>query len=285
MRIKVGFQGVPGSYSEEALINYFGREVDMIAVREFEDVFSELDKNTIEYGVLPIENSSTGAIANVYDLLNRHDYYIVGEICIKVSHCLMGVKGAKIDDIEEVYSHPQGLEQCREYLSSHRDWKLIPYRNTAVSAEYVNEKGSKSLGAIASKRAAELYNLEILAENINMNDTNYTRFAIIGKEMDKSESPDKISIVISTEHKAGCLYNVLKYFAENNINLLKIESRPVAHTPWEYYFYIDYEGNLNDITVINATKEIERNSCYFKLLGNYKKHVDDIEDEGLLCKA
>lgn len=270
---KVGFQGVPGSYSEQAVHDYFGVDTATCPVRDFEDIFTALNDGKIEYGVLPIENSSTGAISQVYDLLNRYNNYIVGEVCVEINHNLLGVKGSRIEDIIEVYSHPQGFEQCSEFLKVNSEWKLIPYRNTAVSAEYVKTQGSKSMAAIASRRASELYGLDIIVENINTNYNNFTRFAVIGKSMKIDENCDKISIVLSTQHKPGCLYNVLGYFAENNLNMLKIESRPIANRPWEYFFYIDYEGNLNDEKVRCATESIEKSSCYFKLLGNYQKHA------------
>jgi len=271
--MRVGFQGVPGSYSEEALYEYFGAGVATHAVRDFEDIFTELDKGFIDYGMLPIENSSTGAISQVYDLLNKYEDYIVGEICLKVNHNLLGIKGSTMEDINEVYSHPQAFEQCNEFLKDKNNWRLIPYRNTAVSAEFVKMQNCKSIAAIGSKRASEIYGLDIIKKNINTNHNNYTRFAVIGRQMEIDENCDKISIVLSTLHKPGCLFNVLRYFAENNLNMLKIESRPIVNKPWEYFFYIDYEGNLNDRKVREVTESVKRSSCYFKLLGNYKRHV------------
>lgn len=266
----VGFQGVPGSYSHQALLEYFGNKVKTKHVKEFEDIFLELQNNKIDYGVLPIENSSTGGISEVYDLLNKYNFSIIGEICIKVNHHLLAVNGSKIEDIDEVYSHPQAISQCSEYLKNNSHWKLIPYSNTAKSAEFVKNEGKKNIAAIGSKSASELYGLEILKSNINSNSTNTTRFAILGKQPINDNSHNKISVIFSTAHKVGSLYKVLRSFSENNINLLKIESRPMKDKPWEYLFYTDFAGNLKDEKVLSAIESVKNNSYYFKLLGNYK---------------
>lgn len=268
--LKVGFQGVKGAYSEEALIQFFGDTVEPVTHKTFEDVCKALEDDTITYGVLPIENSSTGAITDVYDLLNKYDCYIVGESRVKVNHHLMGIPGSTIEDIKDVYSHPQGFEQSKDYLSEY-NWKLIPYYNTAKSAEYVMNQNKKQIAAIASKKAAQIYGLHILANQINSNHQNTTRFVILRKKLTSDNTCNKISVVLSTPHKAGALYHVLKHFAENDINMLKIESRPVGHTPWEYYFYIDFEGNMNDTIIKDALAHMSKDCHHFKLLGNYKK--------------
>lgn len=270
--VTVGFQGVPGSFSEQALFEYFGSNINTKAVGEFGDIFTELHNKTIDFGVLPIENSSTGGISEVYDLLNKYDFSIVGEICLKVNQNLLGIKGAKIEDIKEVYSHPQGFEQSSDFLKNYPEWKLIPYHNTARSAEFAKNQNCNWIGAIASDKAARIYDLDILQKNINSNSTNTTKFVIIARDLKVDEKCNKISIVLSTAHRAGYLYNVLRYFAEKNINLLKIESRPIKDKPWEYFFHIDFEGNLKDETIGNAIEEIKKNSKYFKLLGNYKSY-------------
>lgn len=266
----VGFQGVTGAYSEEALRKHFGHSVNAKPVNEFEDIFIELEKDSINFGVLPIENSSTGGISEVYDLLNKYNLMICGEICLKVNHHLMGIQGATINEITEVYSHPQAFSQCNEFLKLQNSWSCIPFYNTAKSAEYVGKAGVKHRAAIGSARAAEIYNLDILAANINFNNNNTTRFIVISKKLEVVESFNKISVIFSTTHRAGSLYDILRYFAENNLNLLKIESRPIADKPWEYFFYIDFEGNLMDKVVQGAMEEIKNNSSYFKILGNYK---------------
>ncbi|MBU3102098.1 MULTISPECIES: prephenate dehydratase [Clostridium] len=272
----VGFYGVTGSFSEQALKEYFGEKVDTKEISEFEDIFLDLKYGKINYGVIPIENSSTGAISEVYDLLNKYDFYITGEKYLKISQNLMGIKGSNLDDIKEVYSHPQGLEQSMEFLKGYKQWKLVPYKSTATSAELVKDRQDKTLAAIASTKAAETYDLEILQKNVNSNATNMTRFVVIGKEMELNTKSNKTSLVLSTTHKAGSLYHVLKHFAENDINLMKIESRPIKDKPWEYFFYIDFQGNINENKIINAIDLIKKNSRYFKILGNYRSEIINI---------
>lgn len=268
---RLGFQGVPGSFSEEALLKYFGENIDETPYEEFEDVFSALKNNEIDYGILPIENSYTGAITKVYDLLSNYGFYIVGEECIKIDQHLIGVEGTTVNTIEEIYSHPQGFEQSDKFLKNNHNWKLIPYHNTAISAKMIKDLNDKSKAAIASERAAKIYGLNIIKRAINNNKDNHTKFIIIARNLTVSEYCNKISVVFSLEDEAGTLYRLLRYFAENNINMIKIESRPNKHTSWKYLLYVDFEGNLNNEDVQNAIKLIKKNSGYFKLLGNYKR--------------
>lgn len=267
---KIGFQGVPASFSHEALLQYFGSKPEALNFESFKDVFEALKNGAIDYGVLPIENSSTGGVSQVYDLIGEYDFHIVGEKCIEVNHNLLGVKGASICDIEEVYSHSQAFMQSSKFLDKHEKWRLIPYFNTARSAKYISEQNVKSKAAIASKNAAKLYGLDIIEKNINYNSNNYTRFIIIGKDIESDKQCDKISILITLPHEPGTLYNVLKYFHENNLNMTKIESRPIINKSWQYFFYIDFNGNIMDKDTRYALKGIEEESVYFKLLGNYK---------------
>ena len=267
----IGYQGVEGSYSFEALKKYFGYEVKTRNLESFEKVFMALSSGEIDFGVLPIDNSSTGEIKDTYDLIRDYGAYIVGEIELKVSHNLLGSKGATLSDIEEVYSHSQGFQQCAKFLKNYPDWKLIPYQNTAVSAKYVSDSNSKSKAAIASMLAKELYDLELLAPEINSSSNNFTRFIIVGRDLIESADFNKISVVFSTIHKAGTLYSMLKDFAENNINMLNIKSRPISEKPWEYFFYVDFEGNFEDENTKKALSNIQNKSNYFKILGNYKK--------------
>lgn len=271
-KIKIGFQGVKGSFSEQALLEYFGEDIPTYNVDNFENVFEALSKGEIDYGVLPIENSSTGGIAEVYDLLRKYGFFIVGERILKVDHNLLGIKGTKIEDLQEIYSHSQAFGQSSEFLKNYPHWKCIPYKNTATSAEFIKKENCKRKAAIGSKKAAQVYDLEIIKSNINHNKNNYTRFIIIGKELELEDDYNKISILCSLPHKAGSLHNILRVFAENNLSMLKIESRPIVGKPWEYFFYIDFEGNLNNENVNKAIKTIENNSFDFKLLGNYKCH-------------
>jgi chorismate mutase/prephenate dehydratase len=230
-----------------------------------------LNSGEINFGVLPIDNSSTGEIKDTYDLIRDYGAYIVGEVELKISHNLLGAKGSEISDIKEVYSHSQGFQQCSKFLKNYPHWKLIPYQNTAVSAKYVSENKSKSKAAIASMTAKELYDLELLADGINSSANNFTRFIIVGPELLASDEFDKISIVFSTIHKAGTLFSMLRNFAENKINMLSIKSRPIVEKPWEYFFYVDFEGNLESENIKKALSNIKDKSNYFKILGNYKK--------------
>ncbi|SHK08732.1 prephenate dehydratase [Paramaledivibacter caminithermalis] len=272
MVIRVGYQGEPGSFSEEALIQHFGDKVNKYNAREFQDIFEALKNYEIDYGVLPIENSSTGGIAEVYDLLRKYGFYIVGERCIKVEHNLASVKDAKLEDIKEVYSHPQAFQQCSEFFKDYPNLRLIPFKNTAISAKYINEEKSKIKAAVCSRKAAEIYDLEIIKENINYNKCNYTRFIIIGRDLEIKKECNKISIVTTISHIPGALYKILGFFAKNNLNMMKIESRPIIDKSWEYFFYIDFSGNLNDEAVKKSIEAIKETSSYFQLLGNYVGH-------------
>ena len=269
--LKIGYQGVKGSFSEEAMISFFGENNKSLNYEKFEDVFISLKNDEIDYGILPFENSCTGAITSVYDLISKYGFYIVGEECIKINQNLVGVKGATVDDIKEVYSHPQGFEQSKNFLRNHEDFKLIYFYNTAISAKHVSKLNDKSKAAIASSRAAKIYNLDILAKNIHDNNNNHTKFVIISKNLESSKESNKITVSFSLENRAGSLYNLLGHFVKNNLNMIKIESRPSNGELWEYVLYVDLEGNINDEKVKNAIKLIKEETRYFKLLGCYKK--------------
>ncbi|MCD5414048.1 MAG: prephenate dehydratase [Clostridiales bacterium] len=272
---EVGYQGVTGSYSEEALIAYFGGQTKRKNYKAFKDLFRALDLGEVQYAVVPIENSSTGAIREVYDLLVEGRFFIVGEYQLRIHHNLLVVKGVQIADIEVVYSHTQGIEQCSCFLEEHPQWKRIPYFNTARSAKFVAESGEYASAAIGSIRAAEIYGLSVLRGNIQDNFTNTTRFVILSQEMETTKSSDKISLVFTTKHVAGALYGALSKFADYNINMTKIESRPIKNKPWEYYFFIDIEGKLETSNVLKALSVMEQESRYFKILGNYAKGNGD----------
>lgn len=270
---KVGYQGVEGSFSHQALLEYFAENTETCCFLSFKEVFEALQRDEIKYGVLPIENSSTGGITEVYDLLGKYNFYITGEKCIQVNHNLLGVKGTQLSDINQVYSHSQGFLQCSEFLHNYPRWQCIPYINTAKSAEYVSREVSKNKACIASKKAARVYGLDIIKENINDIKNNYTRFVIIGKDMQINEQCNKISIVIALPHKVGALEGALKHFAENGLNMVKIESRPIRDKSWQYFFYIDFNGSVFEENTKNALKSIEQESLYYKFLGNYVGEV------------
>ncbi|HEY5525240.1 MAG TPA: prephenate dehydratase [Clostridium sp.] len=270
---KIGFPGVAGSFTQEAAIKFFGDKIERVSYEDFEDIFKALEKDEIYYGIIPIENSSTGAISQNYDLLHKYGYYIVGEEYLKIQQHLVGLKDTTLDTIKEVYSHPQGIEQSSEFLKKYDNWKLIPFHNTSTSAKLIKDLADNTKVAIASRRAAHIYGLEIIEECINNQKDNNTRFIVISKELKVVNDADKVSVVFSLENEAGTLYRLLRYFAENNINMIKIESRPTKDTPWKYFLYVDFEGNIDSEEVLNALKLIEKNSGYFKLLGAYKKKI------------
>lgn len=265
----VGFQGVSGAYSEEALIAFFGENQNRKAYDDFEDVFLALKNDDIKYGVLPIENSDAGAVSDVYDLLLKYGFHIVGEKVIAISHNLIATKGAKLSDITEIYSHPQGIMQCSNFLKSNKQCKVVPFANTAMAAQYVMEQNSPHLAAIASKRAAEIYNLDIIKPAVNNATDNNTRFIIISKDNKSIKTPNKVSVVFSLEHEAGTLYRLISYFAENNINMNKIESRPSKDKAWKYVLYVDFEGTLEDKNTEEALNRIRTDAEFFNLLGCY----------------
>ncbi len=267
---KVCYFGSEGAYSEEAAIDFFGENSDRFYVTGFEDAFVALKEDKADYAVLPIENSSTGTIADVMDLLERYSYYIVGETDIPIRHCLMGIKGASLSDIKTVFSHEQGILQSREFLKNLPDAECIPYQSTALSAKAVADRGDCSQAAIAGRRNADLYGLEILAENINSSDVNTTRFVVISKCPEINEDCDKISIAFKLKHQSGQLHRLLSTFAHGNLNLLKLESRPIPGRCFEYTFFVDYTGNLLDEKVQEVTDSIIEGTLDFKLLGNYK---------------
>lgn len=269
--IKIGYQGVKGSFSEEAMIEFFGENQEAVNYEKFEDVFIGIANEQIDYGILPFENSCTGAITAVYDLLSKYGFYIVGEECIKIKQNLVGIKGTKIEDIEEVYSHPQGFEQSKVFLKEHDNFKLVYYYNTAISAKHVSNLKDRSKAAIASSRAAKIYGLEVIEKEINDNESNNTKFVIISKSLELSKDCNKMTVTFSLDNKAGTLYNLLGHFAKNQINMVKVESRPSKSNLWEYVLYVDLEGNIKDENVKDAINTIEKECKYFKLLGCYKK--------------
>ena len=266
----VGYQGVPGSFGNEAMLKYFKNIKEAKSYEKFEDVFKAVEDGEIEYGILPVENSSTGGIGTVEDLLKEYNLYIVGEECIIISQNLVGIKGATVDDIKEVYSHPQGFEQSTKFFDKHKDYNLIPYSNTAISAKLVSDLKDKSKAAIASERAAKLYDLKIIKKDVNDLKNNYTRFIVIGRDLECDETCDKVSILFSIEDTSGGLYTVIRDIKEFGLNMSKIESRPNRNNPWNYIFFVDFDGNLFDVNIKKAINTIARSSKYFKLLGCYR---------------
>lgn len=268
--VSVGCFGLAGSYTYEAMTEHFaGQDIRPVYGSHFEDVIQAVVTKEVQYGVLPIENSSTGGIIDVYDLIHTYDCHIAGEKYVKIEHNLLGLPGASLQDIKEIYSHPQGLSQCRNYLKYH-DWTLRPYFSTSQSAEKVRQENNIHIGAIANKTAAAMYGLQILASRINDNTTNYTRFFIISAEPEESEDMDKITLVLTTRHKPGALYHVLGHFFYNGMNMTHLESRPIKGRPFEYFFHIDVMGNMRDPVTAHVLHNLAQHCNYFKILGNYR---------------
>ena len=266
---KVAYQGVPGAFSEQAMLTFFGNEIQSFHVEQFEDVIRVLESGEAEFGVLPIENSSAGFVTGIYHLLQEHDVTIVGGVDLEVSQALLGIPGASISDIQTVYSHPQALLQTKPFLEEH-GWKQISLANTAVSAQKIRDDEDKTQAAVASTRAAELYGLEVLNPSINTQKNNTTRFVVISKKKIYTKDADVISISFTLPHESGTLYNTLGHFIFNNLNMTSIESEPLPERKWEYRFYITFEGNLKDQAVQNAISAIRSETADFKILGNYK---------------
>lgn len=266
---RVVFQGVEGAYSHAAMREFFGDDIKSSHVQTWKDAMDCIAKGEADYAVLPIENSSAGIVAEIYDLLVDYNLYIVGEQIIRCEHNLLGLPEATLDDIRVVYSHPQALMQCKTFLEQHPQWDAREMGNTAVSAKKVKEDGDICQGAIASQSAAEFYGLKVLADQIYYNQSNSTRFIIVSGKQEYVRDANKISICFELPHKSGTLYNMLSHFIYNGLNMTKIESRPIPGRNWEYRFFIDFEGNLEQSAVKNALRGIRQEASHVRVFGNY----------------
>lgn len=266
---RVCYQGAEGAYSEMAMKEYFGKDVNSFHVDTFKDAFSALEDGSADYAILPIENSTAGIVSEVYDLLTEYENYIVGEQIIEIRHCLMGVKGTKLEDIKTVYSHPQSLMQSSRFLSEHGDIRQISMKNNAFAARKVAEDGDRTQAAIASSLAAQIYGLEILVEGVNQAESNSTRFIVVTNRKVYLKGAKKISLCLEIAHEAGALYHLMSHFIYNNLNMTKIESRPIEDRNWEYRFFIDFDGNLEESGVKNALRGLREEARMMKILGNY----------------
>ncbi len=272
----VAYQGIPGANSETALIKFFGENTKNINVMTFSEVIDAIELGNADYGVLPIENSSTGSISGVLDLLEKKEFYIVGETEINIEHCLIGLEGAELRDIRCVYSHEQGYMQCKEFFKNYPKMEFQSYYNTAIAAKMIAGLGDVSTAAVADSRAAELYGLKILAKNISSIDTNITRFAVIAKKGIIMPECNKISIMFTLPHQSGALCNVLSEFSDSGLNLVKIESRPNRQGNFEYLFFVDLEGNLKNPQVSDVIAKVMGSCASFRILGNYPMAVKSL---------
>lgn len=266
---KVAFYGEKGSYTEQAMLDYFQTEVSGLPMETFGEVMQSIKEGKAKYGVLPIENSSTGTLSDIFDLLAEYDNYIIGEQLVKIEHNLWGLPGATISDIKKVYSHKQGLLQCSEFLKQHQGVKLIDGYSTAGSARLILEEKDITQAAIASKRAGEVNGLQLLQAGIHNEDHNTTRFIIITNDQIYLKGSERTSICFELPHKSGSLYHMLSHFIYNNINMTKIESRPITGKAFAYRFFVDIEGGLDTPKVKNALHCIKEEAIQMKILGSY----------------
>lgn len=267
---RVLYQGQPGAYGEEAAMGYFGADCERTNLKTWDGVFRGVKEGFCDFGVLPIENSSTGSINDVYDLLSKFGCYIVGEQIVRVEHCLLGVAEATMQTITDVYSHEQGLMQCRAFLDQYPKWGQHELANTALAAKFVAESGDPAKAAVASRRAAELYNLQILQTRINENAQNYTRFIVVAAEPRFAPDANKVSVSFTVAHTEGSLYRALGVFARHGLNLMKLESRPVPKEHWEYRFFADFTGNLREPSMDAVLAELIDETVSLRILGNYR---------------
>ncbi len=267
--VRVVYQGVEGAYSHGAALQYFGDDADVYHVKTWDEAMCAVESGEADYAVIPIENSSAGTVSDNYDLLIAHENVIAAETFLPVSHALLGLPGAKPEDIRTVYSHPQALMQCSPYLNEHREWRQISVENTAVAAKKVVADGDKTQAAVASEVAGKLYGLSVLAPQINYNKENTTRFLILAREKVYCRGAGKISLCFELPHKSGSLYNMLGNFIFNDVNMVMIESRPIPERNWEYRFFVDIEGNLSQPNIQNALRSIKEEAANMRILGNY----------------
>lgn len=267
--IAISYQGLPGAWGEQAAMQLF-EGAKITGQESFEDVFSAVKNKKANYGVVPIENSRTGAIGEVYDLLRKYGCYIVGQTWVQVRHCLMAAPGTDIQDIREVFSHPEGFRQCNHFLKR-RAWDLTACRNTAVAAELVAERRDKRFGAIGSERAARLNQLEVIASDIMDDDANKTRFIAIAEAPEYDSTCDTVSITFSTSHRSGALVEVLFPLMAEEINLTRIESRPMKGD--KYCFFADLKGNIMDENLARGIRHAATSSGYLEVLGCYRVNI------------
>jgi prephenate dehydratase len=271
---RIVYSGVPGSFSHKACSQFFGEETPTQNCASFRGVFQAVENGEATFGVIPIENSLTGSIHENYDLLLEYDLKIVGELSLRIKHNLIGHADATLDGIKRVYSHPQVFQQCREFLEGYPDWDLVASKDTASCVRRIKENGDPQEAAIASKDAAQLSQMKIMKEGIETNPRNFTRFVVISKEEFPAGSRGKSSLIYSVSNTPGALYETLKIFAENHVNLVKLESRPIHARPWEYLFYADLEADISDEKYGNILERLQRSTEYLKVLGSYPKGAD-----------
>jgi prephenate dehydratase len=264
-----GFLGEIGTFSHKACLQYFGDQVTPVPMASFRAIFEALKRAETQFGIIPLENSLAGSIHENYDLLMEYDFKIIGELTLRIMHHLVGHPGAKLEDIRRVYSHPQVFQQCRQFLDSHPDWELFSAKDTATAVKQIKEAGDPGSAAIASHEAAAIYGMEVLEEGIETNPRNYTRFVVISTDKLANGPKKKSSLVYSAGNRPGALFETLKIFAQEGINLVKLESRPIHGKPWEYMFYVDVEADVEDPSFQPVLKALAENTDFLRILGTY----------------
>ena len=262
----VSFQGERGAYSEAASISFFGNELDTISCSTFADALKNTENGSSDYTVLPVENSLAGSVGESNDLLLSTKLHVVGEVYHRIHHCFIGT--GSLEDVDTVYSHPQALGQCRQFIQEN-SLKTIPSYDTAGSVKIIKDLNKNSIACIASKNAAKIFDVPVIQEGIEDNTNNYTRFLVFSKEASDKAENNKTSIIFSIKHEAGALYQIINEFHQNKINLTKIESRPNKNTSWEYNFYVDFEGHQDDPSIRDMLERLRNDSTFLKILGSY----------------
>ncbi len=268
-KTKVVFQGADGAYSQAAMQEFFGNDIKSFHVDSFREAMMAIEEGRADFAVLPIENSTAGIVSEIYDLLVEYENYIVGEQIIRIEHCLLGMDSANIEDIKTIYSHPQSLMQSSHFLEEHGEISLVSMQNNAYAAMKVKEEKDISKAAIASECAGGVYGLKVLKYGIQNDKKNATRFIIVTNQKIFQKNASKVSICFEVKHESGSLYHALSHFIFNNLNICKIESRPIENKNWEYRFFLDFEGNLSDPSVKNALRGLREETINMKILGNY----------------
>lgn len=269
---KAGYQGDHGTFSEIAARTWFHtEEIENIGYPNFVSIMEDIESRKLDYAVLPVENTTTGIIARTYDLFQNYHMWAIGEINVPINHNLIAFSDTKVEEIRKVYSHPEALSQCTDFFAKYPDIQQVPYQDTAKSVEFVKESNDHTLAALGSWRAAEYYDMKILAENVQNTSNNMTRFLVIQRDEEPaSKEADKVSLMCVLKHTPGSLYNALGILAKRGINIVKLESRPIAGHLFDYMFYIDISGNLKNKDVKAAMKELELKCVRFRIFGNYK---------------
>ena len=271
----IGYQGVSGAFSETAVKMLFeGREYEDRGYSDFISLLADTESGAVDYAVIPVENTTTGIIARTYDHLKNYDIHIVGEAVVPIRECLIANPGSKIEDIKEVYSHPEALSQCQELFTRYPNMTPHAHEDTALSVSYIRDTGDPTKAALASELAAETYGMEILLPDVQDNNVNMTRFLCVTARDEKPEDADKVSLRMVTSHTPGSLFNALGIFASFGINVLKLESRPIFGRVFEYCFYLDFAGSLDDPDVREALRRLEYDCTEVNVFGNYKAAME-----------